>query len=168
MTSGKTELNELARNNVYQGGMSIFGNVGIGTTAPGTKLHINSSLDENILRLQDSDGTCNADPESGSVTWSCSSDIRLKTDITDTIPALSNLMKLKIRDYTIISSGDKSTGVIAQEVQEVMPELVKIGEDGYLMVSEINSWKLIKAIQELKTENDVLRTRIEKLESSSK
>jgi len=36
MTSGKTELNSLAHNNIYQGGMSIFGNVGIGTTTFGT------------------------------------------------------------------------------------------------------------------------------------
>jgi len=53
-----------------------------------------------------------------------------------------------------------------------MPEVVSIDEKGYLMVSEVNSWKLIKAIQELKTENNALRTetqglkaRIEALES---
>ncbi|MBX9906928.1 hypothetical protein K2X96_03455, partial [Patescibacteria group bacterium] len=34
MSSGKTETNAFARNNSYQGGMNIFGNVGIGTTTP--------------------------------------------------------------------------------------------------------------------------------------
>ena len=34
MTSGKTDSSLIATNNIYQGGMSIFGNVGIGTTAP--------------------------------------------------------------------------------------------------------------------------------------
>ena len=34
MTSGKSESNVVPTNNIYQGGMSIFGNVGIGTLAP--------------------------------------------------------------------------------------------------------------------------------------
>jgi len=38
-----------------------------------------------------------------------------------------------------------------------MPELVSEGEDGYLMVSEVNHWKLVKAVQELKAENDALK-----------
>ncbi len=40
MTSGKTEINALAHNNTYQGGMNIFGNVGIGTTTPEARLAI--------------------------------------------------------------------------------------------------------------------------------
>ena len=34
MISGKTEKSMLAANNIYQGGMNIFGNVGIGTVTP--------------------------------------------------------------------------------------------------------------------------------------
>lgn len=34
MTSGKEEANSIATDNTYQGGMIIFGNVGIGRTAP--------------------------------------------------------------------------------------------------------------------------------------
>ncbi|MBU6321398.1 hypothetical protein KGO04_02540, partial [Patescibacteria group bacterium] len=34
MTSGKAETTPFAANNIYQGGMDIFGNVGIGTTTP--------------------------------------------------------------------------------------------------------------------------------------
>ncbi|NTW15829.1 MAG: hypothetical protein HGA38_05745, partial [Candidatus Moranbacteria bacterium] len=124
------------------------GNVGIGTASPGVRLHVASSSDTNIFRLQDSDGTCSANPESGSVTWTCSSDRRLKTDIVDAPSVLSDLMKLDIRQYIVRASGDTLIGVIAQEAQSVMPNLVSQGDDGYLRVSELNSWQLIKAIQE--------------------
>ncbi|NTW31597.1 MAG: DUF2510 domain-containing protein [Bacteroidetes bacterium] len=38
MTSGKTDFNIIPANNIYQGGMTINGNVGIGTKTPGTLL----------------------------------------------------------------------------------------------------------------------------------
>jgi len=156
-----------------------YGNVGIGTTSPAVKLHVYNASDTNIFRLQDSDGTCNANPESSSVSWSCSSDIRLKTNITEAKPILQKLTQLKIREYNVISSGERKTGVIGQEVQEVMPELVKEDENGYLMVTEPNTWQLIKAIQELdslrkeqqkqieelKAENEYLKERLNKLET---
>ena len=34
MTSGKTDYIPFSANNIYQGGMSIFGNIGIGTSTP--------------------------------------------------------------------------------------------------------------------------------------
>mgnify|MGYP000589583435 CR=1 FL=1 len=70
-------------------------------------------------------------------------------------------MKLRIREYTVKASGNRATGVIAQEVQSVMPELVVDGEDGYLKVKTVNSWKLVKAIQELKEENEMQKRKID-------
>ena len=52
MTSGKTELNPLAHNNIYQGGMSIFGNVGIGTTTPGAKLDVNGQVNQETYAIR--------------------------------------------------------------------------------------------------------------------
>ena len=115
--------------------------------------------------MQDSDGSCLLNPEAGTLNITCSSDARLKTGITSTGSVLGKMMGLKIRDFIVKSSGEKTTGVIAQEVQEIMPELVSVGEDGYLTVLQVNNWKLIKAIQELKAENDSLKSRIETLET---
>ena len=132
------------------------GNVGIGESSPGVKLHITSTSDENVLRLQDSDGTCDHNPEAGSETVSCSSDVRLKTDITDAASVLSEINGLKVHDYTIIASGKQTTGVIAQEVLETNPDMVHLGDDGYYKVDQYNVWKLVKGIQELSTNSDNL------------
>src|SRR3989344_5070827 len=40
MTSGKIQTSALVHNNLYQGGMNIMGNVGIGTTTPGSVLTV--------------------------------------------------------------------------------------------------------------------------------
>ena len=120
----------------------------------GWPLIVTDGGDTNVMRLSDSDGTCDHNPEAGSETVSCSSDERLKTNIRDAAVVLPSLMKLRIRDYTVLASGDERTGVIAQEVQGIAPELVTEGDDGYFMVEQIGSWELVKAIQELKTEND--------------
>ena len=49
-------------------------------------------------------------------------------------------------------------GVIAQEVQEEFPEIVKMGSDGYLTVDYIQLIPiLIEAVKELKKEVDLLK-----------
>jgi hypothetical protein len=142
------------------------GNVGIGTSSPAVRLEMeNTSIDGDVLRLQDSDGTCDFNPEAGPVTVSCSSDIRLKTDIRDAQPVLDELMQFRVRDYTVIASGTEHTGVIAQEVQAFLPDLIREGPDGFLQVAQVNPWKLVKALQELKAETDAQQQHITALEA---
>ena len=162
-TTTQTEVNMDADARMV---IKFNGNVGIGTASPGARLEVeNTSLEgSGIFIVQDSDGTCDADPDVGGLTWSCPSDARMKTNIRDARPVLDDLMKLRVKDFAVKASGEEMTGVIAQEVQEIMPELVREGNDGYLMVSEIKHWKLIKAIQELKAENEALEKKNEGLE----
>ena len=129
--------------------VSDQGFVGIGTASPGVKLDINSAADEVVLRLQDSTGTCDFNPDASGLTPSCSSDARLKSNITEASDALAYLQSLRIHDYTVNASGKRATGVIAQEALLTHPELVTMGDDGYYKVKEISSWTLIKAIQQL-------------------
>ena len=124
------------------------GYVGVGTQAPSVNLHVYRAADADIFRLQDSDGSCLANPESGAVTWTCSSDISLKEDIQDAGSVLSIIKNIRVRDYRVKASGDRMVGVIAQEFIEVLPNNVVPVEGGLLSVKELSSWQLVKAIQE--------------------
>ncbi len=126
------------------------GNVSVGTGVADYLLDVDkTNVDTNIFALHDSDGECLHNPESGSETVTCSSDERLKTNITDANTMLPYFKDLRIRQYDVIAGGDHLTGVIAQEVQVFHPELVTEGPNGYLSVAAPNTWQLIKALQEL-------------------
>jgi hypothetical protein len=57
-------------------------------------------------------------------------------------------------------------GVIAQEIQAVLPNCVKEESTGVLSVDPDNlTWHLIKAVQELSAKNDALEARLAALES---
>jgi hypothetical protein len=57
-------------------------------------------------------------------------------------------------------------GVLAQEVQTVIPEAVEEGEDGYLMVNnEPIIWTMLNAIKELKGQNEALKVQNEALKA---
>ena len=84
------------------------------------------------------------------MTTSCSSDARFKSNIQDTGDELVWLGDLRIRDFTWNATGERRTGVIAQEVKETHPEMVHTDDKGFYTVDEPNPWKIIKAIQELK------------------
>jgi hypothetical protein len=135
------------------------GNVGIGTTAPAARLDIvSSTAGVAVLRAENGTGACTYTPDSsGGGTWACSSDRKLKKDIVDAPAAYPWLDGFRIRDFTMRSDGSRQTGVIAQELQETHPEMVTKDADGTLMVAEPNSWKLVKALQELKAANDNLQ-----------
>ena len=85
------------------------------------------------------------------------SDIRLKTDITKITDALSKVSRLNGYTYTRKDTGARQTGVVAQEVQEVLPEAV-INNGKHLAVAYGNMvGLLIEAIKELKAEVDQLK-----------
>ncbi len=148
---------DLQTNSTTRLSIAANGDVGIGTTAPASKLAIASSTNGDVLWLTDDGGStyCEANPGS-SFSWQCTSDARLKKDIKTSSSILPDLMKFKIKDFTMISTGEKATGVIAQEVQEIFPNMVSMGDNGYLRVDTLNQWQLVKAIQELKEESDQL------------
>lgn len=109
------------------------------------------------------------------------SDYRLKESISEIAPgSLDNLMEMNVVQYklkqieviTDDSTSDKHYkydpespvmknchyGLIAQELQQLYPELVMEGEDGYLSVNYMEVIPLlISSIQELKNEVDGLR-----------
>ena len=86
------------------------------------------------------------------------SDVNLKKDI-ETIPhALDKVLGMRGVNFTVKESGVRSTGVIAQEIEEQLPEVVMTNEDGVKSVAYGNVvGVLIEAIKELKAEIDELK-----------
>lgn len=86
------------------------------------------------------------------------SDSRLKSDV-ETIPdALAKVAKMRGVNFTMKDTGARSTGVIAQELQAVMPEAIQTNDDGYLSVAYGNLvGVLIEAINTLSEEVEHLK-----------
>jgi len=76
------------------------------------------------------------------------SDARLKTDITTLQDALRVISQLSGKSY--LQNGKASSGLIAQEVAQVLPNVVDKDEDGYYNVSYLEIIPfMIEAIKEL-------------------
>lgn len=109
---------------------------------------------------------------SGSITASgditAFSDRRVKANIEIIPNALSKVEKLRGVTFTRTDVDNKEkrhTGVIAQELREVLPEAVRETDDGILTVAYGNTvGLLIEAIKELSSQNKALLARLEVLE----
>jgi hypothetical protein len=78
------------------------------------------------------------------------SDVRLKMNINPIEGALDKVMQLAGVEFDWADSSKRSIGVVAQQVEEVLPELVHTNKDGYKSVSYGNlTALLIEAIKEL-------------------
>ena len=98
-------------------------------------------------------------------TLSQSSDSRLKTDIKRIENALDKIMSLNGITYISADNENKDqkrqTGLIAQEVNAVLPEATSINSDGYYTLAYGNlAGLIIEAIKELKTEINELKSKI--------
>jgi hypothetical protein len=107
-----------------------------------------------------------------SSTWSTTSDQRLKKSIVDNNTGLDKLLSIQVRNFeyrlpnevtelpqnqAILKEGVQ-LGVIAQELQKVLPECVNEESTGVLRVDTDNlTWYLINAVKELKAEIDQLK-----------
>lgn len=105
----------------------------------------------------------------GNITAFLTSDERLKTNIVEIPNALEKVEAIRGVTYTRTDEGFegvRQAGVIAQEVEAVLPEVVKTNEDGMKSVAYGNlTALLIEAVKELSAQNKALLARIEHLEA---
>ena len=109
----------------------------------------------------DFDVTGNVRATQDVVAFYTTSDIRLKENVNVIPDALGKVSKLRGVNFNYRESGLKSTGVIAQELQEVLPEAVfETNEEGHLGVRHgLLVGLLIEAIKDLKAEVEELKKR---------
>ena len=69
------------------------------------------------------------DIENTNNSYGALSDVKLKENITDATPKLGDLLKVKVRNYNLIGEETKQLGVVAQELEEVFPSLIKEVKD---------------------------------------
>ena len=95
-----------------------------------------------------------------------SSDISLKDNIVTYENALDKVLALRGVEYDRNDlDGVHEVGLIAQEVEEIIPELVGESRDGLKNIAYGKlTAVLIEAVKELKKENDALSARIKSLE----
>ncbi|MDQ4121794.1 MAG: tail fiber domain-containing protein [Acidobacteriota bacterium] len=148
-------------------------NVGIGTTTPADRLHVGGDI-----RIGNS-GTngCLKNASGGVITGTCSSDLSFKHTVTPFTATLEKLLKLKpvhfywnTKQFPEKRFGEEqSYGLIAQEVEQVLPELVTEDEEGLKAVDYAKIPLLtLQALKELKEQNDSLKEELEQRQERDK
>jgi len=107
-----------------------------------------------------------------SSSWSTTSDRRIKKNITDNTIGLDKINQIQVRNFeyrtpeeitelpkhSAIDKQGVQVGVIAQEIEEILPDVVKEETTGVKRVDPDNiTWYLVNAIKELKKEIDELK-----------
>ena len=100
------------------------------------------------------------------VSFNTSSDKRLKENIVDTASQLEKIKQIEVKDFNYIGSDITTTGMIAQELNEIIPNVVvEGGEDAKKYPWSIDYGKitpyLVKAVQELSQEVQELKAKLE-------
>ncbi|MEE8335520.1 MAG: tail fiber domain-containing protein, partial [Candidatus Neomarinimicrobiota bacterium] len=103
-----------------------FNNIGTGIDADVLRLSIGASTQastNSFISFYNSGGIAgNIVGSSIGVTYSTTSDRRLKENIKDTDYNLNDLKKIRVRDFEWVGLGNPSTGFIAQELFEIFPD----------------------------------------------
>ena len=93
-----------------------------------------------------------------------SSDARLKTDIMSLGGTLTKLLLIDGKSYTTKKDGRQTIGVLAQDIQEVFPELVTTDDNDMLAVNYQGLVPvLINALKEQQVEIETQQAEIDKL-----
>lgn len=139
----------------------VNGNVGIQVSAPTQKLDVAGNIKTSGCLYYN-----------GGTLGTCASDVYLKTNINllSFDNALEKVINLQPKTFQFADNpGRQYSGLIAQDVEQVAPELVVVDTDGHKQVKYGDiQWLTIEAVKELKAENDALKQRIEMLEKQVK
>ena len=144
------------------------GNVGIGTTSATAKLDVNGTVRAATLPANPAGNTmCFS---TTNILGNCSSDSRLKRDVEylGASIGLGAVMQLKPAAFKWLDGDDRvMAGFVAQDTQRAIPAAVHqpAGTEFLTLDATAVLAYAVKAIQELKADNDTLRSEIERLKA---
>jgi hypothetical protein len=112
-----------------------------------------------------------------SSTWSTTSDRRIKKNIEDNNIGLDAINQIRVRNFeyrtldeitdfdepraAVVEKEGIQLGVIAQEIEDILPDVVETQSTGVKSVSPDNlTWYLVNAVKELSTQVEELKTEI--------
>ena len=112
-----------------------------------------------------------------SASWSTTSDRRIKKNITDNTIGLDEINQIQVRNFeyrtvdeivdfdnaeaAVVEKEGLQLGVIAQEIEEVLPNVVSTTSQGVKSVDPDNiTWHLVNAVQELTTQVETLKQEV--------
>ena len=128
---------------------SSVGNVGVGTTNPSTRLHVEGNVKvTGVVTATDFDST---------------SDIRLKTNIKPIDDPLAKVVQIEGVSFNWKQDNRPALGVIADQIEKVIPELVH-GDDPKTVNYNGLVGLLIEVVKDQQTQIDDLNKRLSKLE----
>lgn len=167
--ASNTLLGYTAGNNITTGAGNLL--LGYGTTVSSAADNFEIVLGFNIVGKGTSTGFIN--PQGGAVyqgnnstLWSITSDQRIKKNIVNNDTGLKVINQIQVRNFEYrlpeeitdlpqeqaVSKQGVQLGVIAQELQQVLPECVKTESTGVMTVNADNlTWYLVNAVKELTT-----------------
>ena len=144
------KYNDKAGNLKVEGDTKISGDLTVGTAGGGVKFTANAnSTGINITGITRITAT----------QFNATSDIRKKTTIQDYI-CKKSIIDLPIKEFEFIGdeTHTKHIGCIAQDLQEICPEIVHEDADGYLSIEETKLiYLLLQEVKELKKELKILK-----------
>ena len=117
-----------------------------------------------------------------SSTWSTTSDRRIKKNIVDNNIGLAAINQLRVRNFeyrteeeiiedypeltdvvksAVVEKEGLQVGAIAQEIKEILPDVVVTASTGVMSVDPDNlTWYLVNAVKELSAEIEQLKSQI--------
>ena len=112
-----------------------------------------------------------------SSSWSTTSDRRIKKNIVDNDTGLDAINQIQVRNFeyrtedeivdfdnpraAVVHNEGIQLGVIAQEIEEILPDVVKTESTGVKTVNPDNlTWYLVNAVKELSAKCDSLQKEI--------
>jgi hypothetical protein len=139
------------------------------TNTSGDNLFVEFGTEASIVTR----GTVDYNRAAGQVRYNTTSDRRLKSDIQPASTALNALSAIQVRSYKWAETGYQvDHGFIAQELNDVAPDAVKVGDDGDEVTDTwaVDNGKLVplltKALQEAIAKIETLEARLSALESA--